>query len=430
MKDIAAKKPVVSIVKRDQVPGSPGNYSERDLQVVYEMVDEAVKLAVGGIENVVFPGDKVLLKPNLLFPVDPDWGIATDARVVEAVVRLIKEKVKPVYVMVAEHCACGSNTAEAFKVSRVGEAAYRAGADDVFPFDQTGTVEVEIPRAKYWVKERPKVFLPVLEADCIINLPKMKTHYMASRTTLGVKNLNGIIPFGGMDKQQQGAHMEDLPQKFVDLYRVVRHKMRLTVMDGIIGMEGQGPCMGTTVQMNLIIAGSDCVAVDAVTAACMGFDPIREQPITRICQHEGLGVGDLSRIEVRGKKVEEVMRRFIRGEYDPAGVYPNVEVYGRASCIGCMTPVRGALDWLTKAGLDVTKAGRLVFIYGKGPVPDYIPDYIPSDDVSYFIVGDCVPEDVVEKFRAKGAFYYPGCAPVLGFSLIAADVEKLIKARG
>ena len=87
-------------------------------------------------------------------------------------------------------------------------------------------------------------------------------------------------------------------QKFADLYRV--RKADLTIIDGIIGMEGQGPHAGTPVEMNLIVSGVDTVAVDAVASYTMGFDPV-EIPAVRIAANEGLGVADLDAIEVVGE---------------------------------------------------------------------------------------------------------------------------------
>ena len=105
----------------------------------------------------------------------------------------------------------------------------------------------------------------------------MKVH-LAGTVTLGLKNWNGIVPNVHPSGEQQGVHRVDLGQKMADMYRI--RKADLTIVDALIGMEGQGPHAGTPVEMNLVIAGTDTVAVDAVTASIMGFEPM-EVPAIR-----------------------------------------------------------------------------------------------------------------------------------------------------
>ncbi|MCL6451298.1 MAG: DUF362 domain-containing protein [Acetobacteraceae bacterium] len=425
-------RPRVAVVKRDKVPGGLTlDYSPEDLAIVKEMVQEAVDLATGGIEHVVFPGDRVVIKPNILFPVAIKWGICTDPRVIEALIMVIRERVKPVQVFVAENAAMNSSTMASFDAAGITQAARRAGAV-LIPLEHTSVVEVEIPKAKYWVGDNPKVFRALLDADVVINVPKMKTHFQTCNVTLGLKNWNGILPFGpGRDccQQQQQGHMVEMDQKFADLYRAV--KPSLTVVDGIIGMEGQGPFAGELVDMNLIIAGTDTVAVDAVAATIMGFDPLVDIGTTRICHHEGLGVADLARIEVVGRKVEEVRRPFKRPSWDAVGVYPTVHVYGRGGCPGCLAPIRVVIDYFNMMGkLELVppdylkEAGNLVFLEGKGPFPH--PEAVPIGKV--FIVGDCVPESVVETYRKvrPSTFVVRGCAPMHAWIPIADELAKMM----
>ena len=431
------KKVKVAVVKREKVPGAlTYDYTKQDMNIVKEMVKEALDLSIGPINKLIFSGDKVLLKVNALSPVDIKWGICTDARLVEAVISLIRESVKNVRIYVGDNPAgglpiiSGISGRSALIAAGIETAAKRAGAE-VIPFDEVGTMEVNIPRAKFWVKDNPKIFRPVLDSDIVINMPKMKTHFHPGvNVTLGIKNLNGVIPYGpssDVSEQQQAGHLIDIEQKLVDIYRVVRPQ--LTIVDGLICMEGQGPANGDSLELNVIVAGSDGVAVDAVSAAIMGFDPMIDVGTVRIADHEGLGIGDLNKIDVRGKQIDEVKRVFKRATYSGVGAWPSTEVYYRGGCGGCMQTVRINGDFIEKMEKmkilpqgTLEKAGRLIYLFGRGPHP--VPGMVPDGEV--FILGDCIPKDTVELFQKKrDALFIPGCPAQGNWSLISKRILSL-----
>ena len=88
------EKPTVAVVHRDTVPGTPGAYDEAAVQVVYEMLKEAVD-QVGGMRSVIEDGDKVVVRANSCWAAQPDSGIAGDPRLLEALVRLIRDETHP-----------------------------------------------------------------------------------------------------------------------------------------------------------------------------------------------------------------------------------------------------------------------------------------------------------------------------------------------
>jgi uncharacterized protein (DUF362 family) len=285
-------KPKVAIAKCADPEGNAefmgGKFVRKDSDIakIKEAVAKAVELAIGSPDAIIKPGQKVLIKPNLAFQAPPESFAVVDPRVVEAVVAYFKENSQAGEIWVGDNPSLGLHVGRAkpaFAESGMEEAAKRGGADKIIYFDETEVVEVDIPEAK--VFKKAAIFKPVLDADVIINLPKMKVH-LAGTVTLSLKNWNGLIPNVHPSDQQQGAHRIDLGQKFADLYRAV--KADLTIVDAIIGMEGQGPHAGTPVEMNMIIAGADMVATDAVSAYVMGFDPM-EIPAVRCAGTEGLG---------------------------------------------------------------------------------------------------------------------------------------------
>ncbi|MDW8065723.1 MAG: DUF362 domain-containing protein [Anaerolineae bacterium] len=404
---------------------------EEDIAQIKAKIEEVINLAVGGIDQIIKPGETVLVKPNLAFQAPPESYSVVDPRVIEAVIAFLKEKSKAKEVWIGDNPSLGMHVGRArpaFETSGMRAAAERGGADRIIYFDEVETVEVEIPGAKLFRKAQ--VFKPFLEADRVINLPKMKVH-LAGTVTLGLKNWNGIIPNVHPSGQQQDVHRIDLGQKFADLYRV--RKADLTLVDGIIAMEGQGPHVGTPVEMNLLIAGTDTVAVDAVCAYIMGFDPI-EIPSVRIAATEGLGEADITKIEIAGVPIAEVRTFFRRPMIDPTGLIPGVHVVVQQTCPGCFANIRGDLDLFNVSGIDIkdflAKVGEVYIV--AGGVPDFIPEWVEGKHL--FVAGDCwkyfPSRDKVEQAMrlAKSVTEYPGCAPVYIFAQLNGDLQALYKA--
>lgn len=355
------------------------------------MIKEAVD-HLGGICSIVYPGDKVLVKPNLVSAHLPEKSATTDPRVVAALVHLIKEEAKPRKIVVADGPFGWPNQTarEVFKVTGIEDATIKFGAEVAY-LDEDALFEMDVPSSKALIK--CKIPRTILNCDVYINVPKLKTHFMTT-VTLGVKNQWGIVN----QSSRISCHRADIDQALVDLLRIV--KPDLTLIDGIIGMEGYGPDLGDLVkEMNVIIAGTDIVSVDAVATAVMGIPPM-EVNTTRIAHAEGLGIGDLAAIDVRGKKIEEVKRQFKKSEggWDIRGVFPNVIAYVGGACEGCVAWIRDGLEHLNAKG-DLPKIKTLTIITGRNTnVPNVLREPV-------VVVGDCT-----EQHKDKG-YYIPGCPP-------------------
>lgn len=139
-----------------------------------------------------------------------------------------------------------------------------------------------------------------VESNCIINVPKLKVHHMAV-VTLCMKNLMGLIlPKNIMHGQ--------LDEKIVDLASLFKDKVKINIVDGLVGAEVD-ETSGSPVRMDLVIAGQDMVAVDTVAASVMGIDPSRVKYL-RLAEQMGLGVSNLREIEVLGESIEGVKKQF------------------------------------------------------------------------------------------------------------------------
>jgi uncharacterized protein (DUF362 family) len=142
-----------------------------------------------------------------------------------------------------------------------------------------------------------KIARTALEST-IISVPKLKPHRMAG-VTLSLKNMMGAVP-------AKGSIHNHLSEKIVDLVSII--KPSAAIIDGIIACEGH-ETSGNPVEMNLVIAGVDPVAVDAVGAAVMGIPPESIKHL-RLAEERGLGICHLERIEILGEPIEKVKRKF------------------------------------------------------------------------------------------------------------------------
>ena len=342
MGKVAAKgKPVVALIHRDKLPQFAGNDSDvmthkpEAVAEVEKMIEEAFNKSIGGVTKLIKPKQKVFIKPNCFANVQPNSYASMDPRTMEAICRVIKKAVPNCYLQVGDAPSLGQilgESREALKNTKIEEASKRGGADEIVYLDEMPRKIVDVPDGK--AMHHAEVYEPLVEADVLINLPKMKTH-IEGYVTMALKNWNGCVyytqsrPYGYDRSSMQGAHRSDLGQKFADLHKAL--PAQFTLLDGLIGMQGQGPHAGTRVDMNCIIASTDPVAIDAVACHTMGIDPF-EVPAIRISHHEGIGVAELANIKVVGAKIEDVRQYFKRPVGDPAGVVPGVDMYEAGTC--------------------------------------------------------------------------------------------------
>ena len=392
------KKPIVAVVHRKVIPGRPGEYDEKSLKVVYGMLKKAVD-AVGGMKSVIRKGDKVVVRANACWAVKPDSGIACDPRVVEALTRLIRDETKPREVVVADRSSIGADTAEAFRVTGVGEAALRGGADRVLPLEQDQKVPVQVPQPMV-------LFQPVylsktmLEADVLIYLAKMKVHKL-TQISLAMKMNQGSLDWYDALRN----HRADMHQKMIDMLKVMRP--HLSLVDALWPMQGQGPGSPYPEDLiknfNVIIAGKDPVAVDTVGSTIMGFDAKHDIPMLRGAEMAGLGVATLKQIDVVGTPIGKVQRPFKRGNIHLIGLDPRIEVYMGGACDGCLHFTRTGLDVYLANPALMEGVEKITFIIGdNAEVPEKLDHHPPKSYV--FVVGDCS-----SKYKDRGIFL-PGCA--------------------
>lgn len=141
-------------------------------------------------------------------------------------------------------------------------------------------------------------------ADIVVSMPKMKTHHWAG-VTLSMKNLFGVMPGVIYGWPKNVLHLEGIPSSIVDITSTVAPE--LAIIDGIVGMDGDGPIMGNPKTSNLIVMGTNLVATDATAARLMGFDP---QDIPYLRMASALGPILDNHIEQRGETIASLEQRY------------------------------------------------------------------------------------------------------------------------
>jgi len=259
------------------------DYSPRNIASSIKEIFELLDLAA-----LIKPGQKILLKPNLLTALSPERGATTHPMIVKAV---------------ADHV----RSLNAFPF--LGDSPGGIGLQYEKVLKETGMKALGIPIVNFEEKGMRKFGNPgkkidpiyvsnvALSFDLIINIPKLKTHEL-TLITCGIKNMFGCVP--GLHKVNyhlDAPSPEEFSEALVDLFEKI--KPAVTIADAVTAMEGQGPAGGQLRDLGLILASKDTVALDAVCSKIIGFEPL-DIPTTRIADQRGLGEADIGKIDILG----------------------------------------------------------------------------------------------------------------------------------
>jgi len=241
---------------------------------------------------------KVLLKPNLV-EFDPNTCINTDVSVVAAAYEVFKT-LGAAEVIIGEGPGHRRDTyslvemARYRDISRFDDLFVDLNRDDVSPVQRFA--------------DRDELYFPnaALRADLVVSLAKMKTHHWAG-ATLSMKNFFGLVPGSVYGWPKNELHHIGIPQSIVELTRIFRRSF--AIVDGIVGMEGNGPIQGTPKPAGVLVMGRDLPAVDATCCRIMGIDPAKVEYL-HMAAEGSLGNVDELHIEQRGERVSEVRTNF------------------------------------------------------------------------------------------------------------------------
>lgn len=219
-------------------------------------------------------GKTVLLKPNLV-GFDPLGVMNTNPAVISAA-RESFLRLGAARVLIGDGPAMDRDTEGILESVRLGE--YVGGLKNVFVDLNTDDVKrVLLPTRASRLRE---LYLPktALGVDFLVSMPKLKTHHWAG-VTLSLKNMFGIVPGGCYGWPKNVLHWAGIDRAILDVNAAARPDF--AIVDGIVGMEGNGPIQGTPKRSNVLILGDDPVAVDATCCRLMGLAPEKVKYLSR-----------------------------------------------------------------------------------------------------------------------------------------------------
>ncbi|MGD9344688.1 MAG: DUF362 domain-containing protein [Candidatus Aminicenantes bacterium] len=256
---------------------------------------------MGGIDKFVSPNESVVLKTNLLAAAKPEKAVTTHPAIVSSVARMAKDiNALPI---IADspgsgYPYTGKMLERTYRTTALDQVAEEVGVD--LNFDTSFQI-VSYPDGKYF--KRFEIITPVHKADTVINLCKLKTHGFMHMTG-AVKNIFGVIPGltkpGYHAKLQTKSHFANM---LIDLCDYI--SPRLSIMDAVIGMEGNGPHSGETRAVGLIIASTSPLAIDVVAGEIMGL-PKDKNPVLVEAEKRGLSPVTLEELELIGADPQDL----------------------------------------------------------------------------------------------------------------------------
>lgn len=347
----------------------------------YAEIEKSIALLVGmmgGMERFAKQGEKIILKPNLLRNAGPDTAVCTHPSLVAAIGGLAKAQgAQP---MIADSPGGGyryvrKTLSSIYDASGMHQAAKQAGIE--LNWD-TSSRPVSYPDGT--LIKHFDIITPVIEADAVFNLCKMKTHVFTGMTG-AVKNIFGVVP--GLSKPGYHAKLQDV-QRFagmlLDLSQYVA--ARLTIMDAVVAMEGDGPGAGEPKPVGLLIGSENPLALDVVASEIMGLDRSKN-PVLLEAERRSMSPHRSEDIEIIGENIADVKVSDFRPPQISAGKfgYDRMPWYLRLiepmfktaftarprviwhRCIACGTCIEGcpvgAVSWVKeKAFIDDDKCIR------------------------------------------------------------------------
>lgn len=349
-------------------------------------------------------GKKVLLKPNIGRIAEPYSGVVTNPQVVAAAVDAFRAA--GAEVAIGESPITGIDLEEAYEKSGITFIARERNCP-LIDMDKRKPIDIEI-RDGVAIK-RLKVCADVFDYDFIVSIPVMKTH-MHTVATLSVKNMKGCL----WRRSKVELHMlprvpfiDDKPLNIAIADTASVLKPHFVIIDGTVGMEGLGPSAGEPHSLDLVIAGNNAIATDAVACTIMGIDP-KNVPHLRIAAERGYGSIDPESYFVTNPEWKSLSQPFAPVPESLSMQFPNVKILDEQSCSACQSTV---LLFMKRFGDQLSEYfpdnKKLTIAIGKGHTG------VPPNTIC---IGNCT-----RRFRDAG-IYVPGCPPVA--SNIMATLKK------
>jgi uncharacterized protein (DUF362 family) len=264
----AAEKPMIALATKGSVTA-----------MTIKVIDK-----LGGMSRFVKRGAKVVIKPNIGWARNPEQAANTNPQVVETLIALCK-KAGASSISIYEY-SCDSAPI-CFKDSGIEDVCKRTSVPLIAASESRYYAKYNIPRGK--ILKQANLVKAVMEADCFINVPVVKVHG-GSMVSLAMKNHMGSI----LDRGE--FHRRGLHQCIADLATVMKPTLNVADASRVLLTHGpKGP--GQVRKDNKIFASTDIVALDALGAKILGFEPMRVDHI-KMATEMGIGQGNLSKVNI------------------------------------------------------------------------------------------------------------------------------------
>ena len=267
-------------------------------QSIYDIMRRVLVEHLGDVR-----GRSILLKPNLV-EFEPASSINTHPMLVHAAFEAFRA-MGAATVRIAEGPGHRRNTLD------LAEAAgyFRIVPDFEDRFVDLNLDEVTRVRPTAQFSRIKKLYLPnsALRADLLVSMPKMKTHHWVG-ATLSMKNLFGVVPSGIYGWPKNVLHWAGIEESIADLHAAFPRQF--AIVDGIVGMEGNGPIQGAAKHAGVLVAGSDPVAVDATCCRIMKIDPMQIRYLQLSSRRGDVSQITEDHIEQIGESIQSVSTSF------------------------------------------------------------------------------------------------------------------------
>lgn len=381
-------KPIVSIVKSKTSVYDEIDFNEMVSQSITNLESKGIKIPSRG---------SVFIKPNVIMGASAKDSITTEPKLISSLIAHLKERnVKKIYV--GDSSASYLKVNEVFKATGMDIAVKSSGGELVNIDDESERVTIKLPDSD--MIENISVPKKALEADCIINFAKLKTHRIAAMTCC-VKNWVGFIP----QDIRLKYHQTRLPKLVSELHRALPE--RFCFADAIIVGEGDGPDLSTPRFLGVLLSSNDPVAIDSIAAELININ--RNDLIFDWTAYlDGIGEIEKNKIQIIGQDPAELaihIKKAISVFYNR---FPCNIVLG-GLCEGCFAWFMGpALFWKRDGIWEKInkKVGKPTFMLGFNAEDIHFEEHLQEGP--YFVIGDCTPNKYKDDQRI---IHIKGCCP-------------------
>ena len=380
---------------------------------VYDEID-FLKLVRDSLSNLEHHGVQipssgtVFIKPNVVLGMPARHSITTEPKLVAGLITLLKERgVDKIYV--GDSPASYAMSRQTLVEAGMTEAVTRAGAEIVDIDDPSERTEIKLPKSD--MLESVQVPRKAMDADCLINFGKLKTHRIANTLTCAVKNWVGFLP----QDTRLKYHQTRLPKLVAELHSAL--PADLNFADALIVGEADGPDLSNPRFLGALLASNDPVALDSIAAELVG---VHRNDLLFAWTAYLDGVGEIKRndIQVSGPDLQEMAIKIEKPVPVLYNRFPCNIVLG-GMCDGCFAWLMGPALFWERDGIwqEINeKCGRPTFMLGFNAEDLHFEEHLKQGP--YFVIGDCTPEKYRQDPRTV---YIEGCCP--GPSILQVVLE-------